>query len=217
MTRAVVRAERWAAAGLRAAFATGFRVLGETADGRIEVEVGAPSAERIAEGLAGWGALLDVVADPMPSASVCRGSAASWSSATVARRDLRTLAGMSDQAAPVPRIVVALDGSEHSRKALRRAAIEAIDHHGRLEVLRAWSYLDAARPRFDPHYGEAKVREEVARMVDDELGDDRPADMAFLIVNDLPAHAVLEAAAGAFVVVVGAVVSVGSGDCCSAR
>ena len=57
----MVRAQRWAAAGLRAQFATSFRVLGETADGRIEVEVGAPSAERIAEGLAGWGALLDVV------------------------------------------------------------------------------------------------------------------------------------------------------------
>ena len=37
------------------------QVLAETADGRVEVEVGAPSAERIAEDLAGWGALLEVV------------------------------------------------------------------------------------------------------------------------------------------------------------
>ena len=111
---------------------------------------------------------------------------------------------MSDEAVPVRRIVVALDRSEHSRGALRRGATEAIDHSGRLEVLRAWSYLDQPGPSFDPHYGEAKVREEVSQIVDEVLGDDRPADTTFVIVNDLPARAIIEASHGAFMLVLGA-------------
>jgi nucleotide-binding universal stress UspA family protein len=111
---------------------------------------------------------------------------------------------MVDQDDSGPRIVVALDRSEHSRQALRRGSIEAGDHDGRLEVLRAWTYLDQPGPGFDPNYGEAKVRDEVARTVDEVLGADRPANTTLLIVNDLPGRAILEAANGAFVVVLGA-------------
>jgi nucleotide-binding universal stress UspA family protein len=103
----------------------------------------------------------------------------------------------------VPRIVVAVDGSEHSRQALRRGALEATAHNGVLEVLRAWTYLDQAGP-FDPHYGEAKVRDEANRILDEVLGDDRPGNMVLRIVNDLPARAILDAAQNAFVVVLGA-------------
>ena len=35
--------------------------LGETGDGRLDVEIGAAKLGRIAEQLAGWGALLDVI------------------------------------------------------------------------------------------------------------------------------------------------------------
>ncbi len=97
-----------------------------------------------------------------------------------------------------------MDGSEPSRRALRRAADEAKSHQGRLEVLRAWDYLDQPGPRFDPEFGEDKVRVETEQFVDEVLGTDRPADIEFLIVNDLPARAVLTAAEGAWVVVLGA-------------
>jgi nucleotide-binding universal stress UspA family protein len=111
---------------------------------------------------------------------------------------------MSDADGGVRRVLVAVDGSEPSRRALRRAALEAVSHQGRLEVLRAWDFLDQPGPRFDPTYGEETVRAETERFVDEVLGADRPAATEFLIVNDLPARAVLGAAQGAWVIVVGA-------------
>ena len=49
------------AAGLRGQFGSSFTVVGELDDGRVDVEVGAPTPSVIAEQLAGWGALLEVV------------------------------------------------------------------------------------------------------------------------------------------------------------
>ena len=60
--RAIVRVDRVASYGLRGQFGTSFRELGETDDGRVEVEIGAPSAGMIAERLAGWGGDAEVVA-----------------------------------------------------------------------------------------------------------------------------------------------------------
>ncbi len=59
--RAIVRVGRLASYGLRGQFGTSVRELGETDDGRVEVEIGAPSATMIAERLAGWGAAAEVV------------------------------------------------------------------------------------------------------------------------------------------------------------
>jgi nucleotide-binding universal stress UspA family protein len=111
---------------------------------------------------------------------------------------------MSDAGGATPRILVAVDGSEPSRRALQRAAVEAAAHHGRLEVLRAWTYLDQPGPGFDPEYGEEKVRVEVERFIDDVLGAERPAEAVITIVNDLPARAVLDRADGAWLIVLGA-------------
>ena len=61
-TRAVLRVPPWAVRAMREQFGPTVTVLGDTDDGRVEVEVGAPRAEMIAERLAGWGALLEVVA-----------------------------------------------------------------------------------------------------------------------------------------------------------
>ena len=59
--RAVVRIAPGPANGLRMQFGSSFEVLGELDDGRLEVEVGAPYADRIAEQLAGWGSMVEVV------------------------------------------------------------------------------------------------------------------------------------------------------------
>ena len=61
VVKAVVRIEGRMAPGLRAQFASSFTVLGEVGDGRLEVEIGAARPGMIAEHIAGWGGLLEVV------------------------------------------------------------------------------------------------------------------------------------------------------------
>jgi nucleotide-binding universal stress UspA family protein len=101
-------------------------------------------------------------------------------------------------------VVVGVDGSEPSRLALRRAAEEALAHGAVLEIVHAWTYLDQPGPVFDPDYGEAKARERIDAFVDDVLGNDRPADTMVTLINDHASPAILQAAEGAFMVVVGA-------------
>ena len=102
------------------------------------------------------------------------------------------------------RIVVGVDGSELSRSALSRAAFEAATHGASLDIVHAWNYLDQPGPDFDPHYGEARARERIDTFVTEVLGDDRPEHTNLVLINDHPAPAVVEAAAGAYMVVVGA-------------
>jgi nucleotide-binding universal stress UspA family protein len=105
---------------------------------------------------------------------------------------------------PVRRIVVAVDGSPNSRRALRRAADEATAHGASLEVVLAWGLLDqVTATQFDPNYGEARARADLEQIVAAELGENRPTSTALRIENDLPARAILAAAQGAWMVVVG--------------
>jgi len=102
------------------------------------------------------------------------------------------------------RVVVGVDGSDLSRNALRRAAVEAVAHDARLDVLHAWNFLDQHGPTFDPHYGESEARAMVEGVVTEVLGVDRPARTNIVLMNDHPAPAMAEASDGAFMVVVGA-------------
>ena len=100
-------------------------------------------------------------------------------------------------------VVVGVDGSEGSLRALRWAAEEARIRGARLRVLRAWSYADQPEGGFDPAYDE-----EAARRVLDEsiasLGTDSSGlKIERRIVCDLPARALLDAAADADLLVVG--------------
>ena len=101
------------------------------------------------------------------------------------------------------RIVVGVDGSAASRRALRRAAEEAAAHSATLDIVWAWSLLDQGTGApFDPHHGEASVRADIEKLVAEELGERRPP----LVVrpeNDLPGRALVTAAKGAWLVVVG--------------
>ena len=101
------------------------------------------------------------------------------------------------------RIVVGVDGSAGSRRALRRAAEEAAAHGAALEVVLAWNLLDeVTATSFDPKYGDARARTDLEQIVAAELGDDA-AGTTLRIANDLPARALLAAAEGAWMVVVG--------------
>jgi nucleotide-binding universal stress UspA family protein len=105
--------------------------------------------------------------------------------------------------APQPRVVVGVDGSANSRRALRRAAEEVRAHGATLEVVLAWNLLDeVTAPEFDPHYGEATARRDLEVIVSEELGDDH-VEATLRIENDLPARVLLRAADGAWLVVVG--------------
>ena len=111
--------------------------------------------------------------------------------------------GVSD-AAITRRVVVGVDGSERSRIALQRAAVEATAHDAVLEVVHAWNFLDQPGPDFDPDYGETKARVRIDTFITDVLGVDRPAEATVTLINDHPSPALVSAADGAFMVVVGA-------------
>jgi predicted DNA-binding transcriptional regulator YafY len=70
--RAVVRGPVWAQYALRAQFGPRTTLVAELDDGRVEVEVGAQTAQMIAERLAGWGTQLEVVSPPEVRAELCR-------------------------------------------------------------------------------------------------------------------------------------------------
>lgn len=63
--RAVVRAPSWGLHALRPQFGPGTTLVAEHPDGRIDVEIGAPTHEYLAEHLAGWGDRLEVL-EPAP-------------------------------------------------------------------------------------------------------------------------------------------------------
>ncbi len=69
---AVVRVPRDGLGGLRSAFATRCVVIGEPDDEHVDVEVGAPSAERIARAIAGWGDYVEVLSPPEVRAELRR-------------------------------------------------------------------------------------------------------------------------------------------------
>jgi nucleotide-binding universal stress UspA family protein len=102
------------------------------------------------------------------------------------------------------RVVVGVDGSDASRGALRRAALEAAAHGARLEIVHAWDFLDQPGPQFDPHYGEQAARTRIVRFVEETLDPDQAASADIRLVNDHAARALVDASAGAWLTVVGA-------------
>lgn len=100
-------------------------------------------------------------------------------------------------------VVVGVDGSEGSQRALRWAAAEARLRGAPLRVVHVWSYADQPGGTFDPAYGDDDAR----RLVDDALaalGDDAAGlTVERVAVCDLPARGLLDAAAGADLLVVG--------------
>ena len=105
-------------------------------------------------------------------------------------------------------VVVGLDGSEPAREALRWAAREVTVRSTSLTAVLAWGLLDQYHPgharEFDPHYGSADVLAALEVMVAVGFPDGRPVEIRTEVANDLPAPALLTAATGAELLVVGA-------------
>lgn len=101
-------------------------------------------------------------------------------------------------------VVVGVDGSEGSQRALRWAAEEAGVRGAGLRVVYVWSYLNQTGKTFDPTYGEDDAR----RLLDEAVAAAGiPAggiDVERKIVCDLPARGLLDSVADADLLVVGA-------------
>ena len=68
---------------------------------------------------------------------------------------------------PTRRVVVGVDGSAGSRRALRRAAVEAIAHQATLVVVMGWGLFDQPGDgSFDPHYDALHFRTALVRAPD---------------------------------------------------
>jgi nucleotide-binding universal stress UspA family protein len=105
------------------------------------------------------------------------------------------------------RIIAGIDGSSGADAALRWAAGEADIRDAELVALMAWGYLDQhpvpGHEGFDPSYGQGDAEEAATEYVARALGSPhRPVTVQ--AVCDLPARALLEAAAGADLLVMGA-------------
>ena len=100
-------------------------------------------------------------------------------------------------------VVVGVDGSEGSLRALRWAAKEARIRGARLRLVRAWSYVDQPEGNFDPSYDEEAARRVVDESVSSLGTDSAGLEIERRVVCDLPARALLDAAADADLLVVG--------------
>lgn len=105
------------------------------------------------------------------------------------------------------KIVVGVDGSEPAAAALRWAVEEARFREATLEVVLAWDWLDQERLglEFRPEFGEEQAVEVLRGYVTDAVGEAgiEGLDVVERAVCDRPAHALLEAAEDADLVVVG--------------
>lgn len=108
----------------------------------------------------------------------------------------------------VTRIVVGIEGSEHAALALRWAAREAVIHDASVTAVLAWSFLDQHHPPdhegFDPSYGEEAAHAALRCYLAQSAGDQGPEAIQARAICDLPARALMEAAADADLLVVGA-------------
>jgi nucleotide-binding universal stress UspA family protein len=107
-------------------------------------------------------------------------------------------------------VVVGVDGSECSSKALRWAAEDARRRDVPLVVVRAWNLTTAPRlAEFAPGYVpslqecEQAVRVEIKRQVREALGEDPQIEVSLQPVHERPAQALIAASERASSVVVG--------------
>ena len=106
-------------------------------------------------------------------------------------------------------IVVGVDGSPGSRKALMWAAAEAATHGSDLQVVNAWEHT-LMPPAGSVSVSEHEVPEDSQRTADDlvriikeELGDEPPVLVQPRVKQGSPARVLIEESAGADLLVVG--------------
>src|SRR6185436_8843779 len=104
------------------------------------------------------------------------------------------------------RIVVGVDESAGAAGALRWAVREAEVRDWSLTAVLAWGFIDQHHDTlgvpFDPTYGEADAIAALDSIVAATVGTAAAAAIDQLVVNDLPAAALLDASEGADLLVV---------------
>jgi nucleotide-binding universal stress UspA family protein len=106
-------------------------------------------------------------------------------------------------------IVVGVDGSPGSRKALTWAAAEAADHGADLIVLNVWEHT-LLPPAGGPSVSERAVAEpsqttteELIQVIKEELGEDPPVPVKAHVRQGRPAKVLIDESEGANLLVVG--------------
>jgi nucleotide-binding universal stress UspA family protein len=101
-------------------------------------------------------------------------------------------------------VVVGVDGSPGSDRALLEAAADARRRDATLRIVHVWSYLDQAGGKFDPSFGREAAQAVLAASV--RTAGDGLAGLSVETVEvcDLAVRGLLDAARDADVVVVGA-------------
>ena len=100
-------------------------------------------------------------------------------------------------------LVVGVDGSDGSQRALRWALDEARLRAAPLRAVFAWSYLDQPTAGFDASYGEDAARARLDAALEAVAGEVGDVEIERVVVCDLPARAVLDHARDADLLVVG--------------
>ena len=106
-------------------------------------------------------------------------------------------------------IVVGVDGSPGSRKALTGAALEAADHGAALVVLNVWEHTllppagsVSVSERYVPDPSQTTT-EDLVQIIKEELGDEPPVLVQPLVKQGRPAKILIEDSANADLLVVG--------------
>jgi nucleotide-binding universal stress UspA family protein len=106
-------------------------------------------------------------------------------------------------------IVVGVDGSPGSRKALTWAAAEAAEHGASLIVLNVWEHTllpPAGSVSVSEHYvpdESQRTAEDLVQVIKEELGDDPPVLVQPQVKQGRPAKVLIDESAGADLLVVG--------------
>jgi nucleotide-binding universal stress UspA family protein len=106
-------------------------------------------------------------------------------------------------------IVVGVDGSPSSRKALTWAAAEAADHGADLVVLNVWEHTllpPAGTVSVSEHYvpePSQRTAEELLQVIKEELGENPPVLVKPQVKQGRPAKVLIEESAAANLLVVG--------------
>jgi nucleotide-binding universal stress UspA family protein len=106
-------------------------------------------------------------------------------------------------------VVVGVDGSPGSRKALMWAAAEAADHNADLVVVNVWEHTllppagsVSVSERYVPDPSQ-RTSDELVQVIKEELGDDPPILVRPHVKQGRPAKVLIEESAGADLLVVG--------------
>ena len=112
---------------------------------------------------------------------------------------------MSEIISGGPRIVVGVDGSDGAKEALQWALRLARAEHATIDVVGVWDYPTTLgwSPLPDGYSPKEDMEKAVGQTVDDVFGPERPPYLQVAVREGHPVRVLLDASAGALLLVVG--------------